>query len=167
MTGGLFELEEMGQPVADGAPADASATFVAEQGRALARARDAHDRICHAGIGDERLASREFKSVGRRCGVERHLGRIPTGFRFDERNRAARFAGLPADDLVRTPSGRVDRAAADAAFARRRAETEANPGDWRCWFRLAVAYHDARDTPRARRAMQHAIALHAGRPPRH
>ncbi|MFD3954257.1 hypothetical protein ACFWRC_30025 [Streptomyces albidoflavus] len=72
--------------------------------------------------------------------------------------------GLPADELVRTPSGRVDRASADAVFARRRAEAEDHPDDWRCWFRLAVAYHDARDTPRARKAMQRAIALHAGRP---
>lgn len=72
--------------------------------------------------------------------------------------------GLPVDELVRTPSGRVDRASADAVFARRRAETEDHPDDWRCWFRLAVAYHDARDTPRARKAMQRAIALHAGRP---
>jgi hypothetical protein len=67
--------------------------------------------------------------------------------------------GLPADDLPRAPSGRVDQAAADAVFARRRAETEATPEDWRCWFRLALAYHDARDTPRARRAMHHAIRL--------
>ncbi|MFD6381236.1 hypothetical protein ACFWFS_30355 [Streptomyces albidoflavus] len=72
--------------------------------------------------------------------------------------------GLPVDELVRTPSGRVDRASADAVFARRRAETEDHPDDWRCWFRLAVAYQDARDTPRARKAMQRAIALHAGRP---
>ncbi|MFJ3844321.1 hypothetical protein ACIPV3_09675 [Streptomyces albidoflavus] len=72
--------------------------------------------------------------------------------------------GLPVDELVRTPSGRVDRASADAVFARRRAETEDHPDDWRCWFRLAVAYHDARDTPRARKAMQRAIALHAGGP---
>ncbi|WP_129842783.1 hypothetical protein [Streptomyces sp. RFCAC02] len=71
--------------------------------------------------------------------------------------------GLPEDELPRTPSGRPDRAAADAVFERRRAETEAAPGDWRCWFRLAIAYRDARDTPRARRAMQHAIALRAGR----
>ncbi|MER5771411.1 tetratricopeptide repeat protein [Streptomyces sp. NPDC001985] len=69
--------------------------------------------------------------------------------------------GLPVDELARTPSGRIDRDAADAVFARRRAETEDSPDDWRCWFRLAVAYHDARDTPRARRAMQRAIALHA------
>ncbi|MEU1351998.1 hypothetical protein ACFYPA_07465 [Streptomyces sp. NPDC005775] len=68
--------------------------------------------------------------------------------------------GLPVDDLARTPSGRIDRDSADAAFARRREETEDTPDDWRCWFRLAVAYQDARDTPRARKAMQRAIALH-------
>ncbi|MFJ4900789.1 hypothetical protein [Streptomyces sp. NPDC088727] len=68
--------------------------------------------------------------------------------------------GLPVDDLARTPSGRIDRDSADAAFARRQAETEDTPDDWRCWFRLAVAYQDARDTPRARKAMQRAIALH-------
>ncbi|MFV0127451.1 hypothetical protein ACLGI4_07025 [Streptomyces sp. HMX112] len=72
--------------------------------------------------------------------------------------------GLPVDELKRTPSGRIDRDSADAVFARRRAETEDAPDDWRCWFRLAVAYHDARDTPRARKAMQRAIALHDGRP---
>ncbi|AEN12737.1 MULTISPECIES: hypothetical protein [unclassified Streptomyces] len=72
--------------------------------------------------------------------------------------------GLPVDELVRTPSGRIDRASADAVFARRREETEDHPGDWRCWFRLAVAYQDARDTPRARKAMQRAIALHANKP---
>lgn len=82
-------------------------------------------------------------------------------------NRLARLldaeGGLPPDDLPRTPSGRVDPAAAEAAFAERRAETEAAPEDWRCWFRLAVAYHDARDVPRARKAMQHAIDLQTGR----
>ncbi|MET9803694.1 tetratricopeptide repeat protein [Streptomyces sp. NPDC006368] len=72
--------------------------------------------------------------------------------------------GLPVDDLKRTPGGRIDRESADAVFARRREETEDSPDDWRCWFRLAVAYHDARDTPRARKAMQRAIALHEGRP---
>ncbi|MEU5159372.1 hypothetical protein AB0G74_07120 [Streptomyces sp. NPDC020875] len=71
--------------------------------------------------------------------------------------------GLPVDDLARTPAGRIDRDAADEVFALRRAETEDSPDDWRCWFRLAIAYHDARDTPRARRAMQRAIALHEGK----
>ncbi|MFV2118315.1 hypothetical protein ACE14D_07655 [Streptomyces sp. Act-28] len=72
--------------------------------------------------------------------------------------------GLPVDELRRTPDGRVERDSADEVFARRRAETEAAPDDWRCWFRLAVAYRDARDTPRARKAMQRAIALHDKRP---
>ncbi|MEU6626457.1 hypothetical protein ABZ926_37610 [Streptomyces litmocidini] len=72
--------------------------------------------------------------------------------------------GLPVDDLKRTQGGRIDRDSADEVFALRKAETEDSPEDWRCWFRLAVAYHDARDTPRARKAMQRAIALHEGRP---
>ncbi|MFJ4922738.1 hypothetical protein [Streptomyces sp. NPDC088725] len=71
--------------------------------------------------------------------------------------------GLPVDELVRTAGGRIDRDSADAVFAERRAQTEDSPDDWRCWFRLAVAYRDARDTPRARKAMQRAISLHAGR----
>ena len=74
--------------------------------------------------------------------------------------------GLPVDELKRTPAGRIDRDSADEVFARRKAETEEAPGDWRSWFRLAIAYHDARDTARARRAMQHAIALHDGKPVR-
>ncbi|MGW4735751.1 hypothetical protein ACWEQC_42520 [Streptomyces shenzhenensis] len=68
--------------------------------------------------------------------------------------------GLPVDELRRTVAGHIDRDSADEVFARRKAETEAAPDDWRSWFRLAVAYHDARDTPRARKAMQRAIALH-------
>lgn len=72
--------------------------------------------------------------------------------------------GLPVDELKRTPSGRIDRDSADEVFAKRKAETEESPNDWRSWFRLAIAYHDARDTPRARKAMQRAIALHEGKP---
>ncbi|MFH8552688.1 hypothetical protein [Streptomyces celluloflavus] len=74
--------------------------------------------------------------------------------------------GLPVDELRRTPGGRIDRDSADEVFAKRQAETEDAPGDWRTWFRLAVAYHDARDTPRARKAMQRAIALHDNGPVR-
>ncbi|GAA0702967.1 hypothetical protein GCM10010193_67300 [Kitasatospora atroaurantiaca] len=68
--------------------------------------------------------------------------------------------GLPVDELKRTTGGRIDRSSADEVFARRRAEAESQPGDWRVWFRLAVAYADAGDTPRARKTMQHAIRLH-------
>ncbi|MFJ3520605.1 hypothetical protein OG444_27835 [Streptomyces sp. NBC_01232] len=72
--------------------------------------------------------------------------------------------GLPVDELERDKYGRILRDSADEVFARRKAETEDAPGDWRSWFRLAVAYHDARDTPRARKAMQRAISLHDKKP---
>ncbi len=69
---------------------------------------------------------------------------------------------LPVDDLPRTPGGRVDRAAADAAFERYRAQTQAAPGDYGAWFALACAYDAARDRRRARGAMRRAIVLHRG-----
>ena len=68
--------------------------------------------------------------------------------------------GLPADDLPRRPSGRVDRSAATGLFDRMKAETEAAPEDWRTWFRLALAYEAAGDRTRARAAARHAVALH-------
>lgn len=71
--------------------------------------------------------------------------------------------GLVHDDLPRRPSGRVDRAAADAAFEPLRRETEQAPGDWRHWYRLATAYDAAGDRRRARAAVRRAIALHDGR----
>lgn len=69
--------------------------------------------------------------------------------------------GLPDDELPRRPSGRVDRAAAEAVFGERRAETEADPDNWRAWYRLALAYDAAGDRSRARAAARHAIALYA------
>ena len=72
---------------------------------------------------------------------------------------------LPVDDLPRRPSGRVDRASADVVFAARRVETEADPGDWRGWYRLGVASDDAGDRSRARSAVRHAIALFGQEPP--
>jgi hypothetical protein len=66
----------------------------------------------------------------------------------------------PRDQLPTMPSGRPDRAAADALFEVRRREVEAAPDDWQAWFRLALAYDDARDRRRARGAMRRAIALH-------
>jgi hypothetical protein len=67
--------------------------------------------------------------------------------------------GFVEEDLAVTSSGRVDRDAADALFARRRAEVEATPDDWRAWFLLASAYDMARDPQRGRRAMRKAVLL--------
>lgn len=71
---------------------------------------------------------------------------------------------LPVDEVPRLPSGRADRDAADVVFQRRRAEVEAAPDDWRGWYRLALAYDDARDRKRAREAARHAIALRTQNP---
>jgi len=71
--------------------------------------------------------------------------------------------GLPVDDLPRRPSGRVDRAAADEAFAARQAEVEARPEAWQGWYRLALAYDDAGDRTRARSAVRRAIELYDAR----
>jgi hypothetical protein len=67
--------------------------------------------------------------------------------------------GFVEDDLPALPSGRIQRDAADALFAKRKAEAEAAPDDWRSWFKLATAYDAARDPSRGRRAMRKAIAL--------
>jgi hypothetical protein len=72
----------------------------------------------------------------------------------------AAAGGLPVDDLPRSPGGRIDRAAADAAFADARAEVERDETDWRAWFRLAFAYDAAGDRRRAREALRTAVRLH-------
>ncbi len=81
---------------------------------------------------------------------------------------AAELAGrgeLPVDDLPRRPSGRPERAAADAHFAAVRTKVEADPQAWPRWFELATAYDAAGDRKRARQAMRRAIALHDAHAP--
>ena len=70
-----------------------------------------------------------------------------------------REGGLPVDDLPRTASGRIVKDAADARFVEYERDVQAHPEDWRCWYRLAIGYDDARDRKRARSAMRKAIAL--------
>lgn len=73
---------------------------------------------------------------------------------------------LPPDDLPKRPSGRPDVAAADARFQQRQQELDADLGNWRRWFFLAVAYDDAGDRRRGRAAMRKAVALHETPSPR-
>jgi len=62
------------------------------------------------------------------------------------------------------PSGRPERAAADAAFPAFREAAEAEPDSWRAWLRLGLAYDAAGDRRRARSAVRRAITLeHAER----
>ncbi|MCP3425046.1 hypothetical protein NBM05_03110 [Rothia sp. AR01] len=79
--------------------------------------------------------------------------------------RLAEEGGLPEDTLPRTDSGRVDRDAADAEFAAYRGAVEEDPGDWRRWFRLSLAYDASGDRKRARRSMRDAVGIWRGRPP--
>lgn len=72
--------------------------------------------------------------------------------------------GLPQDDLPKRPSGRIEREAADRAFARWRQEAQEAPDDWRGWYRLGIAYDDAGDRTRAREAMRHAHVLYKDKP---
>lgn len=65
--------------------------------------------------------------------------------------------GLPEDVVATTASGRPTRAEGDAVFPRYRAEVEADPADWRAWFRLSLAYDAAGDRRRARSAAREAI----------
>lgn len=70
--------------------------------------------------------------------------------------------GLPVDDLPRSPGGRIDRAAAREAFDAVRTQTEAEPDDWRSWYRLAFAYDAAGDRSRARASLRTAARMRRG-----
>jgi Flp pilus assembly protein TadD len=86
---------------------------------------------------------------------------VQFGRRTEALARELAAAGeLPVDDLPRRPSGRIERAAADAAFTQYREEAEAAPEDWRVWFRLSTAYDAAGDRKRARSSMRTAIQYH-------
>lgn len=61
------------------------------------------------------------------------------------------------------PSGRPERAAADAAFPAFRDAVESDPDSWRAWLRLGLAYDAAGDRRRARRAVRRAIELERAR----
>ena len=65
--------------------------------------------------------------------------------------------GLPDDVVPVRASGRVERDAADAAFARYSEALQEHPESWAHWFRLALAYDAARDRRRARWALREAM----------
>jgi cytochrome c-type biogenesis protein CcmH/NrfG len=82
------------------------------------------------------------------------------GLRSQRLVRALESSGeLPVDALPKRTSGRPERSAADAEFPRYKAEVEADPGSWKVWFRLGLAYDASGDRSRARRSIRRAIAL--------
>ena len=89
---------------------------------------------------------------------------LRAGFAHQRLARLAAADGMELDvtDLPRMRSGRIQREAADALFDTVRAELEADPDNWRRWYRLARAYDYAGDRTRARAAMRKAVAMQAG-----
>jgi cytochrome c-type biogenesis protein CcmH/NrfG len=89
------------------------------------------------------------------------IATLRAGFAHQKLARLIAADGMELDTstLPRRPSGRIQRAAADALFATVRAEVEGDPDDWRHWYRLARAYDYAGDRRRAREAMKMAVEL--------
>jgi cytochrome c-type biogenesis protein CcmH/NrfG len=90
------------------------------------------------------------------------IATLRAGFAHQKLARLAAEDGMELDvsALPRRPSGRIEHDAADALFATVRADVEADPDDWRHWYRLARAYDYAGDRRRAREAMKAALELH-------
>ena len=90
------------------------------------------------------------------------IATLRAGFAHQRLARAAREEGMDLDvsALPRRPSGRIERDAADALFDSVRAEVEADPDDWRRWYRLARAYDYAGDRGRARETMKKAVQMY-------
>ena len=93
------------------------------------------------------------------------LATLRAGVTLQRLARLAAQDGMELDvaGLPRMPSGRIERDAADGLFATVRTELEADPDDWRRWYRLARAYDYAGDRRRARETMRRAVELEAGR----
>lgn len=91
------------------------------------------------------------------------VGEVRLGLGSDRLGRALGDDADP-DGLERRPSGRLTPESADRLFALRKAEAEASPEDWRCWWRLAAAYGESGDTSAGRRAMRRAIRLERSGP---
>jgi hypothetical protein len=100
-------------------------------------------------------------------GVWATVATLRAGLAHQRLARLAAEDGMELDvtDLPRMPSGRIKRDAADALFHSVRAEVEADPDDWRRWYRLARAYDYAGDRGRARETMRKAVALQASSRP--
>ena len=84
--------------------------------------------------------------------------------RFGQQTQAlaadlARRDALPVDDLPKRPSGRVEPAAAAAAFERAHAAAQTDPNDPAVWYALAMAYNDLGDRRQARASVREAIRV--------
>lgn len=89
------------------------------------------------------------------------IATLRAGFAHQRLARLVAEDGMELDvsTLPKRPSGRIQRDAADALFDTVRAELEADPDNWRRWYRLARAYDYAGDRSRAREVMKTAVQM--------
>jgi hypothetical protein len=122
-------------------------------------------RLAFAMIGSGRAAAAGLGAALLIIGLGAMIATLRAGFAHQRLARLIAADGMELDTgaLPRRPSGRIERDAADALFATVRTEVEADPDDWRRWYRLARAYDYAGDRRRAREAMKTAVELQAGR----
>jgi hypothetical protein len=90
---------------------------------------------------------------------------LRAGLAHQRLSRIVKEEGMELDvsSLPRTPSGRIQRDAADALFETVRDELDSDPDNWRRWYRLARAYDYAGDRGRARETMRKAVEMEEGR----
>jgi cytochrome c-type biogenesis protein CcmH/NrfG len=124
----------------------------------LAVAMIASGRVAAVGLGAALLIMPVI-------GLWAMIATLRAGFAHQRLARLIAADGMELDTsaLPRRASGRIERDAADALFATVRTEVQADPDDWRRWYRLALAYDYAGDRRRAREAMKTAVELQAGR----
>jgi tetratricopeptide (TPR) repeat protein len=85
---------------------------------------------------------------------------IVFGFAMQHMGKAMAASGeLPTESHERLPSGRLPIEEADLRFQQAQRQVEAAPLMWQAWYRLGLAYDDARDRKRARAAMRQAWTL--------
>ena len=94
-------------------------------------------------------------------GIWAMVSTIQAGLAHQRLARIIHDEGLELDvsGLERMPSGRFRRESADALFDTVRDELDKDPGNWRCWYRVARAYDYAGDRRRAREAMSKAVEM--------
>jgi cytochrome c-type biogenesis protein CcmH/NrfG len=94
-------------------------------------------------------------------GIWAMVSTLKAGLTHQRLARIVKDEGMELDisSLPRTPSGRIQRDAADALFDTVRRELESDPHDWRRWYRLARAYDYAGDRGRARETMKKAVEM--------
>jgi hypothetical protein len=94
-------------------------------------------------------------------GIWAMVSTLRAGLAHQRLARIAREEGMELDvsSLPRMPSGRIERDAADALFTTVRDELNADPENWRRWYRLARAYDYAGDRARARETMRKAVDM--------